>query len=247
MVDPAAHPDVNIVWFATGGGKSEAYLGLMIATLFYGRLTGITAGAQVWARFPLRLLALQQTERFAKMIFHAEILRRGRGDMPGDSFGIGYFVGGGNTPNQLVDPSSPFFRGQDPESDVTAEACRVLENCPMCGNRPTVSFDSASWTMRHICRTAGCKMGGVLPVWGVDDDIYRNAPSVLVGTVDKLAQLGQNRHFQVLLGRALSRCPKHGYTSLANCSIYDCQETRSPIANGMGALPGTRQSRDVRL
>src|SRR5207244_3032650 len=63
MVDPAAHREVSIVWFATGGGKSEAYLGLMLATLFYGRYTGVTAGTQVWARFPLRLLALQQTER----------------------------------------------------------------------------------------------------------------------------------------------------------------------------------------
>ena len=236
MVDPTAHPDVNIVWFATGGGKSEAYLGLMIATLFYGRLTGVTAGVQVWARFPLRLLALQQTERFAKMIFHAEILRCGRKDMPGDSFGIGYFVGGGNTPNQLVDPSSPFFRGQDPESPATAEACRVLDICPLCEQRPEVSFDSASWTMRHICRTAGCKMAGVLPVWGVDDDIYRNAPSVLVGTVDKLAQLGQARQFQVLLGRAMSRCHKHGYTGLSECSFFGCQEARSPIADGMGAV-----------
>jgi hypothetical protein len=236
MVDPAAHQDVNIVWFATGGGKSEAYLGLMIATLFYGRLTGVTAGAQVWARFPLRLLALQQTERFAKMIFHAEILRRERNDMPGDSFGIGYFVGGGNTPNRLVDPSSPFFRGQDPESPTTAEACRVLEICPLCEHRPEVSFDWASWTMRHICRTAGCQMAGVLPVWGIDDDIYRNAPSVLVGTVDKLAQLGQARQFQVLLGRALLRCPKHGYTSLTECSFFGCHEVAVPVAQGMGAV-----------
>jgi hypothetical protein len=236
MVDPEAYPDVNIVWFATGGGKSEAYLGLMIATLFYGRLTGASAGVQVWARFPLRLLALQQTERFAKMIFHAEILRRDRADMPGDSFGIGYFVGGGNTPNQLVAPSSPFFRGQDPESLATAEACRVLDVCPLCGQQPEVSFDSTAWMMRHICRTAGCKMAGVLPVWGVDDDIYRNAPSVLVGTVDKLAQLGQARQFQVLFGRAISRCPKHGYTSLLECSIFGCREERRPIPDGMSAI-----------
>jgi hypothetical protein len=79
-------------------------------------------------------------------------------------------------------------------------------------------------------------MAGVLPVWGVDDDIYRNAPSVLVGTVDKLAQLGQARHFQVLLGRATTRCPKHGYTSLTDCSVFGCRETRLPVADGMGAV-----------
>lgn len=236
MADPATNPKVNIVWFATGGGKSEAYLGLMIATLFYGRLTGVSAGTQVWARFPLRLLALQQTERFAKMIFHAELLRAARKDMPGDRFGIGYFVGGGNTPNRLVDPSSPFFTGLDPESIEAADACRVIDSCPICEQRPEVSFDAATWTMRHICRTPGCDMVGILPVWGVDEDIYRNAPAVLVGTVDKLAQLGQARQFQILLGRAMSHCPKHGYTALTDCAVYGCQEARAPIPAGMGAL-----------
>lgn len=237
MVNPASHQDVNIVWFATGGGKSEAYLGLMIATLFYGRLNGVTAGAQVWARFPLRLLALQQTERFARMVFQAELLRAKDPRISGgDRFGIGYFVGGGNTPNRLLDPSSPYFTGLDPNDPETAEACRVLDVCPLCGNTSQVSFDSDSWTMRHICRTAGCRMNGVLPVWGVDDDIYRNAPAVLVGTVDKLAQLGQARQFQVLLGRAASRCPKHGYTGITQCAVFGCTAARAPIPDGMGAV-----------
>lgn len=237
MVDPGAHPDVNIVWFATGGGKSEAYLGLMVATLFYGRLSGVTAGAQVWARFPLRLLALQQAERFARMVFHAELLRvEDQRTSHGDRFGIGYFVGGGNTPNLLVDSSSPYFTGLDPNDSDTAEACRVLDLCPLCGNKPDVAFDSDSWTMRHICHTAGCRMNGILPVWGVDHDIYRNAPAVLVGTVDKLAQLGQNRQFQVLLGRAASRCPKHGYTGTTQCAVFGCTTARAPIANGIGAV-----------
>jgi hypothetical protein len=237
MVDPATNSQVNIVWFATGGGKSEAYLGLMIATLFYGRLTGVTAGAQVWARFPLRLLALQQTGRFARMIFHAELLRADDERISGgDRFGIGYFVGGGNTPNRLVDTSSPYFSGLDPHAPETAEACRVLDECPLCGKTPEVSFDADSWTMRHTCRTAGCRMNGVLPVWGVDDDIYRHAPAVLVGTVDKLAQLGQARQFQVLLGRAMSRCPRHGYTGTTQCAVFGCDAGRSPISHGMGAV-----------
>lgn len=241
MVDPNAHPKVNIVWFATGGGKSEAYLGLMLVTLFYDRYTGTTAGTQVWARFPLRLLALQQTERFASMILQAELVRR---DDPriagGDPFGLGYFVGGGNTPNKLhrPDPNNPFYRGQDPRDPKTAEACRVLYRCPVCKDPRQwleVRFDEATWTMQHVCRNAGCRMRGVLPVWGVDDDIYRHAPSVLVGTVDKLAQLGLNQAFQILLGRPHSRCPKHGYT--ANplwCSVYPCRESRERIPDGFG-------------
>lgn len=238
MVNPATHREVNIVWFATGGGKSEAYLGLMAVTLFYGRLTGVTAGAQVWARFPLRLLALQQTERFAEIVCHAELLRRAdtriRG---GDPFGIGYFVGGGNTPNKLHPITSPYNRGEDPGTAETAEACRVLENCPVCRRRLDVSFDRDSWTMQHICRNAACALAGVLPVWGIDDEIYRHAPAVLVGTVDKLAQIAQAEHFQVLLGRPHSRCPDHGYTaSAAWCAVFGCQASRQPVPTGFGHI-----------
>ncbi|MEU4607423.1 hypothetical protein AB0F43_30935 [Kribbella sp. NPDC023972] len=240
MVDPDSHPDVDIVWFATGGGKSEAYLGLMVMTLFYGRLTGVTAGAQVWARFPLRLLALQQAERFAAIVLNAEVLRQNDGRISsGDPFGIGYFVGGGNTPNKLQrpDPTNPYYRGQDPRDPATATACRVLENCPLCDQRLEVSFDEPSWTMRHICRTANCRAAGVLPVWGIDDDIYRHAPAVLVGTVDKLAQLGQSREFQILLGRAHSRCLAHGYTSNpAWCAVFGCHTNRQPIPTGFGHI-----------
>lgn len=236
MADPQAYPEVNIVWFATGGGKSEAYLGLMLATLFYGRYTGITAGAQVWARFPLRLLALQQTERFAAMVLHAEIVRR---DDPrisgGDPLGVGYFVGGGNTPNKLYEPKSRYFRGQDPRAPETAEACRILQRCPVCEDRLEVTFDERAWTMWHVCRNASCRLRGRLPVWGVDDDIYRYAPSVLVGTVDKLAQLGLSKDFQILLGRAHSRCPRHGYRSQPTwCSVFGCDEREQPVPRGFG-------------
>ena len=238
MVDPAAHPQVNIVWFSTAGGKSEAYLGLMVTTLFYGRLTGTTVGAQVWARFPLRLLALQQTERFAAMVLHAELLREADPRISaGDPFGIGYFVGGGNTPNKLErpDPTNPYYRGLDPADPQTAELCRVLENCPLCHQRLEVSFDEPTWSMRHICRNAGCRIKGVLPVWGVDDDIYRRAPAVLVGTVDKLALLGQSAAFQTLLGRAHSRCPQHGYTSSpVRCAVFGCGAARQPVPDGFG-------------
>jgi hypothetical protein len=241
MTDPRAHPEVNIVWFPTAGGKTEAYLGLMLVTLFYGRYTGVAAGAQVWARFPLRLLALQQNERFARMVLHAELIRqRDPRIAGGDPFGLGYFVGGGNTPNKLFrpDPNNVYHRGApDPDDPRVQEACRVLERCPVCdaAERLQMRFDDPSSTMLHICTNPACPMNGVLPVWSVDDAIYRNAPAVLVGTVDKLALLAMNPEFQVLLGRAHSRCPRHGYT--ANplyCAVFGCQQTRTAVRRGFG-------------
>jgi hypothetical protein len=215
----------------------------MLTTLFYGRYTGVTAGAQVWARFPLRLLALQQNERFAAAVLHAELIRQKDARISGgDRFGLGYFVGGGNTPNKIFrpDPNNVYQRGApNPDDPRTAEACRVLERCPVCngGERLQVSFDDRTSTMRHICVNPACPMTGALPVWSVDDAIYRNAPSVLVGTVDKLALLAMNPEFQVLLGRAHSRCPRHGYT--ANpvfCAVFGCQETRTAVPRGFGHI-----------
>jgi hypothetical protein len=244
LVDPAAHPNVNIVWFATGGGKSEAYLGLMLVALFYARLTGTTAGSTVWARFPLRLLALQQTERFAEVVLLAERIRKTHPRMAsGDPFGVGFFVGSTNTPNRLYEASSPYSNGIDPADPALATKCRVLEHCPVCdptrtGPQVAVLFNATRWAMEHLCTNTSCPAAGVLPIWTIDDDIYRNAPAVLVGTVDKLAQLAHSTQFSVLLGQAQSRCPVHGYTaSPLYCAVFGCTHTaRLPIAPGFTAV-----------
>ena len=138
VADPAADPDVQIETVETAGGKSEAYLGVVLLHLFYSRLTGGTAGVNVWARFPLRLLSTQQTARFAQAVLAAEVLRQ---DDPriaaGDPFGVGFFVGSTNTPNKIYPADSTFARGQNPADPALAERCQVLEHCPCCDPRGT--------------------------------------------------------------------------------------------------------------
>lgn len=217
---------VDILWFNTGGGKTEAYLGLNVVAMFYGRLTGRTGGTQTWARFPLRLLSLQQTQRMAESVVSAEVVRRKHKDVAklkgGEPFSIGYYVGERNTPNVIELPDARFYEGWDPFDPATVETCRVLEVCPACktGARPMLRFDKDSHTLEHLCPNPHCDFSSErLPVYVVDDDIYRRAPTVVVGTVDKLAAVSQNRNFRILLGGALSRCPKHGYSVQAdNCS-----------------------------
>jgi hypothetical protein len=275
--DPAADSTVDIVWFATGGGKSEAYLGLMLVTLFYARRTGTTAGTLVWARFPLRLLSLQQTERFGEVIAVAEQVRRADPlTAAGEPFSVGYYVGSGNTPNKFYAANSPYAL-EDPEDPKVAERCRVIDYCPTCagygaagahsvqvaagatstGQVPTfdelqprpvtgeqrglrVAFDVTSWTMHHVCDAPGCPALGNLPVYVVDDDIYRRTPSVLVGTVDKLAQIALQAQFGTLLGRAASRCPVHGLTTSPQwCAVFGCETRpgdRLPARAGLGGL-----------
>ena len=243
VTEPTADRDVQIETVETGGGKSEAYLGVVLLHLFHARLTGGTAGVNVWARFPLRLLSAQQTARFAEAVLAAEVLRQ---DDPrtaaGDPFGVGFFVGSTNTPNKIYAADSPYARGQDPSDPALAERCRVLEHCPCCdprgtGQRLVVRFDEPTWSMQHVCTNTSCRLSGVLPVWVIDDDIYRRAPSVLVGTVDRLAQIAQNTQFQILFGRVHSRCPHHGYTANPSfCAVFGCRASRAPVAPGFGHL-----------
>jgi len=243
VADPTADPDVQIETVETGGGKSEAYLGVVLLHLFYWRLTGGTAGVNVWARFPLRLLSTQQTARFAQAVLAAEVLRQNDARISaGDPFGVGFFVGSTNTPNKIYPADSPYARGQNPADPLLAERCRVLEHCPCCdphgtGPRLIVRFDEQTWTMQHVCTNTSCRLSGVLPVWVVDDDVYRRAPSVLVGTVDRLAQIAQSPQFQILFGRVHSRCPRHGYTAHPSfCAVYGCSASRAPVAPGFGHL-----------
>ena len=160
----------------------------------------------------------------------------------GDPFGVGFFVGSTNTPNKIYPADSPYARGQDPTDPALAERCRVLEHCPCCdprgvGRRLVVRFDEPTWSMQHVCTNTSCRLSGVLPVWVIDDDIYRRAPSVLVGTVDRLAQIAQNAQFQILFGRVHSRCPQHGYAANPSfCAIFGCRASRVPVAPGFGHL-----------
>ena len=278
--DPESDPHVDILWFTTGAGKSEAYLGLMLVTLFYARRTGTTAGTLVWARFPLRLLSLQQTERFAQVLAVAEQIRLADPvTAAGEPFAVGYFVGSGNTPNKFAGPNSPWATA-DPTAPSEQEQCRVLDYCPSCGGlgaagardlqigvgaartgdlatfdmlqhaqprrdgiarqQLVMSFDEPSWTMQHVCTSEGCPASGALDVYVIDDDIYRHTPSVLVGTVDKLAQLAMQKQFATLLGRAASRCPRHGFTADTQwCAVFGCQTRpadRLPAKAGLGGL-----------
>src|SRR6266700_8362585 len=110
---------VDIIYFPTGGGKTEAYLSVITFHCFFDRLRGKRAGVTAWTRFPLRLLTLQQTQRVADVIGLAEIVRTEQTAEPRLSgkditeFAVGYFVGSGATPNKLSPPRSGNY--PDPE------------------------------------------------------------------------------------------------------------------------------------
>src|SRR5262249_30638819 len=91
---------VETVWFATGGGKTETYLALLVLAAFFDRLRGKASGITAWSRFPLRMLSLQQTQRFADALGAAELVRRDH-TIPGSPISLGYFVGASATPDEV--------------------------------------------------------------------------------------------------------------------------------------------------
>ena len=92
----------SLLYFSTGGGKSEAFFGVLVFALFLDRLRGKHRGVTAMVRYPLRLLTAQQANRFAEVLARAEKVRRST-NVPGEPFRIGFWVGSGNTPNSPLD------------------------------------------------------------------------------------------------------------------------------------------------
>jgi len=215
ITDPSADAEiVDIVWFATGGGKTETYLGLLVTAAFYDRLRGKAAGITAWSRFPLRLLSLQQTQRFANALAGAEIVRREEG-IGGEPFALGFFVGQSSTPNS-IDPDPKKGSQWDASDDAMPVRAQVLEICPFCRQRSIeMAFDRVLWRLEHRCTNDACPWPKrALPLFVVDDEIYRFLPTVVVGTLDKAASIARQASMRGFVGAPIGRCPKpgHGWT-----------------------------------
>jgi hypothetical protein len=210
---------VTLLYFSTGGGKSEAFLGLLAFVLFLDRLRGKHRGVSALMRYPLRLLTLQQARRTFATIGAAEEVRHSRGH-PGEPFSLGFWVGGSNTPNwhseegynevpsdnQVTLSDEPKHKGVQPYKSAR-ERWLKLSSCPFCGNKDGSLLalrrhsGAGANAMGHYCTAPAqvCSWNArfekhtPLPFYIVDEDIYEVAPSVLLGTVDKLAAIGQSQ------------------------------------------------------
>ncbi|MBV8895189.1 MAG: hypothetical protein JO051_01665, partial [Acidobacteriaceae bacterium] len=195
---------VEILWFAAGGGKTEAFLGLLLFACFLDRLEGKRWGVTAMLRFPLRLLTFQQMQRIARALAQAEIVRRDE-ELGGVPFSIGYFVGAGVTPNRIGDAEHTAWQTNRPPAKF-----QRLFACPFCDAPVELRYAAAIRQLQHHCTNQKCAAGGALPLYVVDSDIYRFLPTLVISTVDKLALLGQNQRFGNLFGRITSFCMEHG-------------------------------------
>ncbi len=240
---------VDVIYFPTGGGKTEAYLGTIVFHCFFDRLRGKKAGVTAWTRFPLRLLTLQQTQRSAEIVGLAELVRRTRVNEPrltGEDvagFAVGYFVGKDATPNEIVAPRSN--ESPSPEWSIANDAearqrWKRVYRCPACRtNTIFVDFEEETSRLIHRCSNPHCEFpDGRLPVYVVDMEIYRYLPSLIVGTIDKLAGIGNQRKLSSVLGRVDGTCPVHGYYTGDRCAQKDCTERNRLVPGTPDGLSG---------
>jgi hypothetical protein len=217
---------VTLLYFATGGGKSEAFFGLLVFTLFFDRLRGKHKGVTAMLRYPLRLLTIQQAQRCSKVLAKADRIRH-KYKFQGDAFAIGFWVGSGGSPNSHQDPGMDFIPSVTDQPPTPAEERKLIESstnyelqkaawnkipsCPFCKADTALRlFPEKGNVLGHVCTNVMCESnsGGwaPLPFYICDSDIYDLAPSVLLGTVDKLALIGQSattlRRIYGMLGAA---------------------------------------------
>jgi hypothetical protein len=219
----------SLLYMSTGGGKTEAFFGTVVFALFLDRLRGKRRGVSAMMHYPLRLLTVQQAQRLARLLAHAELIRRAE-QVEGAPFEIGFWVGGGNTPNRtearsgvvldelsmipawnapqaqdevaLLDGTAPGERGYA----AANAAWNKLPTCPFCRSETKTAlrlFPEERNRLGILCLNRACDWNAAhrgksrpvpLPFLLTDSDIYRRAPSVLLGTIDKLALIGQNTH-----------------------------------------------------
>ena len=218
----------DLLWFPTGGGKTEAYLGVAAFTMGVRRLQGDMGGLDggrglaVIMRYTLRLLTLQQFQRATALICAMEVLRRAEPEVWGDApFTIGLWVGQRVTPNTTDESHAAIEKERDGKYG-TGSTPAQLTSCPWCGSE--IAPGREIRVDRDLGRTfvyCGDKYGRCefsqaksknlgLPVLVVDDEIYRHPPSMLIATVDKFAMMAWRGQVRALFGKANRECPRHG-------------------------------------
>ena len=226
---------VDLLYFPTGGGKTEAYLGLMAFVIAnrrlrakeddeYNRDGGVTA----MLRYTLRLLTTQQRDRITKMIVAAELIRKKEYPKYGkEPISIGFWVGGGVTPNDFDSLK------EDPEDREKTNKARAqrrliykqLLTCPFCGKPLTEEefyIDTVEKSVKIYCADKMCMFYKYpehgdpinIPVYLVDEEIYAKCPTVILSTVDKFARLPWAVETNALFGRVDRECSRDGYVAM---------------------------------
>ncbi len=197
---------VDLLYFPTGGGKTEAYLALSAFLIFWRRLQypNSYGGVNIIIRYTLRLLSAQQFERATKLILACEFIRKNHSDLGNEKITIGFWVGGSTIPNTIKEAKDKLSHTQERlNSNKQSINPFQLSNCQWCNtkiigktqesNNPSIGHRiSRQNQLSSHCLNPNCaysEQNDGLPIVLVDEDIYSNPPTMLFATVDKFAQL----------------------------------------------------------
>ncbi|MCI2000976.1 MAG: DISARM system helicase DrmA [Clostridia bacterium] len=254
IVDPRHHDRevVDLLYFPTGGGKTEAYLGLMAFVIANRRLRAgegdkynLDGGVTIILRYTLRLLTTQQRDRITKMVLAAEMIRRQAYPMYGrEPISIGFWVGDGVTPNKFDEFN------EKPDNPYAARSARnhvykQLLTCPFCGNplkEDNFYIDPDRKSIDIYCSDRDCKFYKYrndripIPVYLVDEEIYSKCPTIILSTVDKFARLPWDVSTNALFGRIDRKCSRDGYVAYGAAHSKH-NRTASTLTNVRPFLP----------
>jgi hypothetical protein len=220
---------VELLWFPTGGGKTEAYLGIAAFLLGFRRIDSKNnkeyekdGGVTIILRYTLRLLTTQQRDRLMRVICAAEYIRARRVNskvsLGNSEFSVGFWVGSQVTTNKFSDLKESNQSFSKVQSEYRKLKKQVIE-CPCCGTKePVYNFlpnsdpSTEKIGLRIFCRNSNCYYSKQhIPVYLIDEEIYRRTPSVIISTVDKFARLPWDEKTGSLFGKVNRLCERCGY------------------------------------
>lgn len=210
--DKSEHRDlVDLIWFPTGGGKTEAYFGLIAYVVLLRRLKhpDTCGGTAALMRYTLRLLTKDQFLRAARLICALELIRRGDADLGEEPVSIGLWVGGEASPNHFSNAEGQVRKARETETEPSL----VVDKCPWCGAPFSVqagNYVSGAADFYFRCTNKPCEFGrgGRLPCNIVDEYLYGTPPTLIIGTVDKFARMPWEKRVGNFFGMHGNRPPE---------------------------------------
>lgn len=202
---------VDLIWFPTGGGKTEAYLGVAAFQMILRRLRNpLDAGVDVLMRYTLRLLTADQFQRSSRLICALEYIRRKNQEKLGEvPFSIGIWVGSKTTPNTNMEAKNILSKLQKNKKNVQEF---IVNHCSWCGANLGFYEEKGNKKKHYLgykiennklvihCPDRNCPYHEELPIYIVDETIYEKRPTFLIGTVDKFVQLVWKKQARYLFG-----------------------------------------------
>lgn len=201
-----SHPDrelADLLWFPTGGGKTEAYLGCIAFSILHRRIVDPTdGGVSALMRYTLRILTTDQFTRAAGLVCALEVIRRRHLPKSSVEISLGLWVGDQSVPNRRRDALKELNRLRTGNKEERDSNLLQVKRCPHCGSSLSsddykVDLESG---LRISCPVLRCDFNDGLPLYIIDEDVYVQRPSLVVGTVDKFAQMAWKSEVAQLLG-----------------------------------------------